>query len=409
MKILLVSLQAGGGHRAALDSLKQSLQRFTPHVHVESFISATTRLDHAHRLAYTTSPRLYDLVYNATAQRALWHRLFFTMTWPLIRDVYNELIAHGALHSYDAVISTHFMQTYALLKAKKVLGLAGKIIAYVPDFDDSCLHFPRYQGLQVDAVIAQGPLLLSRLAQLYSFPQERMQRGGFLPRHAFTEAGALSVAQAREHVARLDVPLASQLRPDVFTIVLTGGTYWAMQLGGLLRALADCPAGVTMPAWTLPAMQILVVCGHNDKAYEAYQHLRYATGLRLIPLPFLPAESLAAVFRSADVTVLTSVAPATLYELLEAHTGSLLVYRVNPGPERFNLAFFLRHNLGQYVPHAPTLAQMLSIFERSPDSRAQSQQAFCQAAACERTAARLRAQQTAKFIVRIAALPTPRP
>ena len=41
---------------------------------------------------------------------------------------------------YDAVISTHFMQTYALLKAKHTLGLPTKIIAYVPDFDHSCIH-----------------------------------------------------------------------------------------------------------------------------------------------------------------------------------------------------------------------------------------------------------------------------
>jgi hypothetical protein len=155
-----------------------------------------------------------------------------------------------------------------------------------------------------------------------------------------------------------------------------------------------------------PTNQILIVCGHNTRAYHAYSHLRRSTGLNVIPLPFLQAEQLAAVFRSADVTVLASVAPATIYELIEARAGPLLVHRINPGPEQYNLAFLLQHNLARYLPDPRALCKVLLTLSASPQVRAHWQEAFWQAAEGERRAAHERARRNAALIVHIAAQPT---
>jgi hypothetical protein len=175
-----------------------------------------------------------------------------------------------------------------------------------------------------------------------------------------------------------------------------------MGLYGVLKHLVSCSVNEAAPAFTRPANQILLVCGHNTKAYRAYSDLRQTTGLNVIPLPFLPAEQLAAVFRSADVTVLASVAPATLYELLEARAGPLLVHRINPGPEQGNLSFLLQHRLASYLPDTQELCQALLRLSASPQVRLQWQQAFWPAAERERAAARERAQQNAEFIVHVA-------
>jgi hypothetical protein len=176
-----------------------------------------------------------------------------------------------------------------------------------------------------------------------------------------------------------------------------------MGLYGVLKALASCPADGATPVFTRQANQILLVCGHNTKAYCAYSDLRQATGLNVIPLPFLPAEQLAAVFRSADATILASAAPATLYELLEARAGPLLVHRINPGPEQANLSFLLQHGLASYLPDPQELCHLLLSLSASPRSRIHWQQAFWKAAERERAAARERARQNAEFIVRVAA------
>src|SRR2546425_8942089 len=161
-----------------------------------------------------------------------------------------------------------------------------------------------------------------------------------------------------------------------------------MGLYSVLKHLASCPTNGAAPIFTQPANQILMVCGRNTKAYRAYCHLRHTTGLNVIPLPFLPAEHLAAVFRSADATVLASVAPATLYELMEAKAGPLLVHRINPGPEPYNLSFLLQHHLAHYLPNPQDLLKVLLMLSASPQARAHWQQAFWQAAEHERDAAR---------------------
>jgi UDP-N-acetylglucosamine:LPS N-acetylglucosamine transferase len=401
MKILIVSVNAGGGHTAAMYSLLLSLQQFAPCVSVECFTSPNRALEHLHRLAYTKGAALYNAFYKATAHSTALRKAYFGMTYSSIRAFSNELAP--LMDEYDVVISTHFMQTYALLKAKHTLGLPTKIIAYVPDFDHSCIHVPCYAGLSADAVIAQGTLLLTNLTRLYNFAPERLQRAGFLPRTTFTDVRALSAAQARERVAAWDIPLVSHLRADAFTVVVTGGSYWTMELYGLLKHLASYPSHGASPAFTRPANQILMVCGHNTKAYCAYSHLRHTTGLNIIPLPFLPAEQLAVVFRSADATVLASVAPATLYELLEAKAGPLLVHRINPGPEQYNLSFLLQRHLAHYLPNSEELLNVLLRLSASRQSRAHWQQAFRKTAERERLAARERARQNTELIVRIAA------
>jgi len=173
MKILIVSVNAGGGHTAAMYSLLLSLQRFAPYVGVECFTSPNRVLEPLHRLAYTHGASLYNVVYKATAHSTALRKMYFGMVYSSIRAFSGELAP--LMGQYDAVISTHFMQTYALLKAKHTLGLPTKIIAYVPDFDHSCIHVPCYASLRVDAVLAQGTLLLKKLAHLYSFTPERLQ------------------------------------------------------------------------------------------------------------------------------------------------------------------------------------------------------------------------------------------
>lgn len=403
MHILIVSINAGGGHTAAMHSLVRSLQRFAPAVNVTSLTSPNRLLEPLHRLAYTKGAYLYNAFYHATAHSPALCKAYFAVTYPSIRSLSRALAP--LIGTYEAVISTHFMQTYALLQAKYRHRLRTRIIAYVPDCDASCIHVPTYAGLRVDAVIAQGPLLLSKLAQAYDFSSEHMQRGGFLPHPAFTEVRALSAAQARERVAALDIPLVSHLHPEAFTVVVTGGAYWTMGLYSLLKHLASFLAYKIHSVLTQPANQILVVCGHNLKAYRAYCYLRQSTGLNIIPLPFLPAEQLATVFRSADATVLASAAPATLYELMEAKAGPLLVHRVNPGPEPYNLAFLVQHRLAYHLPGPQDLIEVLLMLSASPQTRAQWQQAFWQAAERERAAARERAQQNANLIVHVAAQP----
>jgi hypothetical protein len=88
---------------------------------------------------------------------------------------------------------------------------------------------------------------------------------------------------------------------------------------------------------------------------------------------------------------------------MEAKAGPLLVHRINPGPEPYNLSFLLQHHLARYLPNPQELLKVLLMLSASPQTRAHWQQAFWQAAEHERDTARERARQNAELIVHVAA------
>ena len=116
MNILIVSVNAGGGHTAAMHSLRRSLQRFAPDVNVAYLTSLNRLLESIHRLVYTQGSALYNAFYKATAHSTALCKAYFGVTYPSIWSFSSTLAP--LLGEYDAVISTHFMQTYALLKAR---------------------------------------------------------------------------------------------------------------------------------------------------------------------------------------------------------------------------------------------------------------------------------------------------
>ena len=85
MKILIVSVNAGGGHTAAMYSLLLSLQQFAPYVDVECFTNPDRVLEHIHRLAYTKGASLYQAFYKATAHSTVLRKVYFGMTYSSIR------------------------------------------------------------------------------------------------------------------------------------------------------------------------------------------------------------------------------------------------------------------------------------------------------------------------------------
>ncbi len=85
MRILIVSVNAGGGHTTAMYSLLLSLQRFAPYVDVEYFISRNRDLEPLHRLAYTKCPYLYNAFYKATAHSTTLRKAYFGVTYPSMR------------------------------------------------------------------------------------------------------------------------------------------------------------------------------------------------------------------------------------------------------------------------------------------------------------------------------------
>jgi len=393
-QVVIVSVAAGGGHKTAMYSLGQSLARFAPSLVPTYFESHIEDLEKAHRVVYSKFTRAYDFFYDMTDNDWL-RRLYFMTTSALVAKMKAEM---RPLFDSDArlIISTHFMQTYALLQLKHELNSSVKIVAYIPDFDESMVHFPEVKGNIPDAVIAQSPRLLQKLAQKYKLPKTATVQAGYIPRAEFSDARKQSPKIARENLSRIDAPLAKHIQTELFTLVATGGTFWVESLYDALEPLARSSAF----DWT--RSQLIIACGNNKTAYQKYKSLGERHGVGIIPLPFLNYAQMALLFRSASAVVLSGVAPATLYELLETDAGPISIYRINPGPEKFNLAYVRQKQLAEFTPEAALLRARLAQLSRAPDEVVQQKQAFCKAALNERKEALARAEQMASFIEQLA-------
>ncbi len=389
--VIIVSALAGGGHKSAMYSLGESLQRFTPELRVGYFESRVEDIEHAHRIVYSKFQRLYDSFYNLMECDAF-RGTYFCSTRRMIDKLRAELTSVIAEQMAPVVVSTHFMQTYALLQLKVQYGADVKIVAYVPDFDESLVHVPAYHGLLPDAVVAQSPSYLAKLRRKYAYLPQQTVQAGYVPRTPFSEARQLSAQAARAALQEQQLPSISHLSPHRFTVVATGGAYWVEHLYPTFKQLAEADT------FDWGNSQALIVCGHNRRAFEKFSHLAARTGRNIFALPFLNPEQMALVFRSADATVLSGIAPATLYELLETDAGPIFIHRINPGPEKFNLRVVQAAALADYRPKRAELLSTLEFLSRYPKAAQAAKADFCQRAQRERAAAQARAKAVAEFL-----------
>lgn len=399
-KVFIVTLAAGGGHKTAMFSIERALRTFVPHIQVECFESTAQVLDSVHRSIYTKAEAFYDLLYRSADNDTL-REIYSLFTQPVRKELAAELRPLMEDADTEVIISTHFLQTYALQELKVELNSPVRIISYVPDFDESLVHFTPHRGLHPDGVIAQSPRFLAKLRMKYGLSRYATQRAGFFAREEFTAVRSTSSAEARTAIAGFDAPFSRLVRPEALTFIAAGGSYWVSEIFNDIRQLTKSER------FNWEGAQILVACGNNEEAFAKYNDLqREASAInpnvRIIPLPFLNYREMATLYRASDVVMLSGIAPATLYELLEAQAGVPIIRRINPGPERFNLKYIRERNLGAYTPQKADFIKSLEELSNSPALVKQRTSAFRAIAEKERAAALKRIEEMAHFIERMA-------
>lgn len=395
-KVVIMSVAAGGGHKTAMLSIARTLSEYAPLLEVECFESQVESLDALHRNSYTLNEGLYDALYKVgdlQVVQDVWSVIFL----PLMKKLMDEFRPIMQSDRYDVIISTHFVQTFAMVKLREELGSTVKILAYIPDFDESSVHFAAYKGHRADGAIAQSPRFLAKLHKRFGVPRHALQQAGYVTREEFTAVRNLTKVEAVRRVAALPFQGAESISDNRMTFVAAGGSFWVSEIYKEIKQLGESEA------MNWQNVQILVVCGHNEEAYRDYMLLQKElstnnSDVRIVPLPFMNAEQLALVYRASDAVMLSGIAPATLYELIEAQAGQPVIRRVNPGPERFNLKYILDRNLAVSTPSKEDFLSLMMNLSHSPTLLAQYNERHRQAAEQERAFAQRRAKNMAIFI-----------
>ncbi len=360
-KVLLMSMNVGGGHTALRDAFAASLARLDPEGHRFEVVRYESR-DETTLAFYTWVVRHLNPFQWVVHRFSGSERVLRTV---LLREE-QGLIAEGrellTQHRPDVVISAHLILTGAMVIARNQLKLPTKIVTAIPDYGPPTRgFFPKRKSIRPDGAITMEERAYEAILERSHATTQNVHLSGFLPRPPFEqlggqlegrrrltleERGALAARLSREHPQ-----LAEAYDPTRPTAIFLGGSAWTEKtLPVIKRALAD--GQIAREA------NLLVVAGRNP-SFEATARALVAGHPNAAVFGFISPETMASLLALADVPVLGSLAPATLQELLEVKLGPILLFHYIPGTENPHIGYIRDQHVGLYEPDADIMLEHL--------------------------------------------------
>ena len=345
-RVLLASLNAGGGHHALRDSFATALARDPeqPRLDPRVWTSADHFIDRFYSVCVRFLPRFQGKIVELSGQP--WAVKTAMALSPQLR---TEALSLLRREQFDLLVTTHPMQSMTFAEVRRELGLATPLVLAVPDYGVPATGYhPPLPALRSDALIVMEESTLEHYRSL-GVPEDRLHLSGFLTREPFVRVGARLRAERRETARAALKAEVVAAQPDFArfdlsrpALLFLGGSAWTVKTEPVLEAVLADPA-------LREAANVVIVAG-RDRAFETRLRSRAADGLHVFG--FVAPEVLAALMGLAEVPVLGSLAPATLQELLEVGLGPLLLFHFIPGSERAHVGYIDSQRLGLYQPDA---------------------------------------------------------
>ncbi|HVP59666.1 MAG TPA: hypothetical protein VMT11_03865 [Myxococcaceae bacterium] len=402
-RVLLASLNAGGGHHALRDSFAAALGRIDPdqqRLAPVVWSSADRFIDWFYSMCVRFLPRFQGKIVELSGQP--WAVKTAMTLSPQLHAEATALLRH---QPFDLLVTTHPVQSLTFARVRRELGLTTPLVTAVPDYGEPPTgYYPPLPALRADALIVMEENTLEHYRSL-GVPDERLHLSGFLTREPFVRVGARLRAEDRgtaRAALKAEVVAAHPgfasfdlSRP---TLLFLGGSAWTAKTEPVLDAVLADPA-------LREAANVVVVSG-RDPAFEAQLSRIARDGLHVFG--FVAPDVLAALMGLADVPVLGSLAPATLQELLEVGLGPLLLFHFIPGSERAHVGYIEAQRLGVYAPRTDEMLRRIREvlgLEPAAEQLALARDGFRERARLLRTRSVERALQLPRFLERMVESP----
>ena len=401
-RVLLASLNAGGGHHALRDSFAAALARDPeqPRLDPRVWTSADHFIDWFYSVCVRFLPRFQGKIVEVSGQP--WALRTAMALSPQLR---TEALALLRREAFDLLVTTHPVQSLTFAEARRELGLATPLVLAVPDYGvPASGYHPPLPALRSDALIVMEESTLEHYRSL-GVPEDRLHLSGFLTREPFVRVGARLRGEGRDTARAALKAEVVAAQPDFArfdlsrpALLFLGGSAWTVKTEPVLEAVLADPA-----VWE--ATNVVVVAG-RDRAFETKLRSRAREGLHVFG--FVAPEVLAALMGLADVPVLGSLAPATLQELLEVGLGPLLLFHFIPGSERAHVGYIDGQRLGLYAPDTQEMLHRIREvlgLEAPSDQLARARDGFRERGRLLRSRSVERALQLPRFLERILETP----
>jgi hypothetical protein len=397
-------MTAGGGHHALRDSFHHVLRTADPARH------------QLQPVAWDSPDRLINwfysfCVHHLTKFQGRMHELS-TQPWTL--DVLTSFSPALLFDAYrvlkrerpSVVVSTHFMLTMMFVKAKLGLGLPTPIVTAIPDYGAPTFAFnPPQPRLRPDRLLVMAEDTYRHYVQTEGVDPAKVHLSGFVTRAPFVrvrealtrrpEERSKERARILDHLAKR-YPQLRSLRPQLPTLLFTGGSAWTRKTDPVLDLLAR-DAGLSS------RLNLVVVSGKDARFHEDVKSQKGKTP-HLAVFEHVPPEDYAELMGLADFPVLGSLAPASMQELLETGCGPLLLFHFIPGTERPHVAHIERERIGLYEPDPKKMLDALCELSGLTPQGEQTQalaRGFSQRARELRASSIARAYQLPTFLAQV--------
>ena len=329
LNILLLTNDAGSGHRSAAVALEAAFQRST---------NGVARVNVRNPMQHTSAPdllRRYEEVYVGQMQKApgLYHLGYAISELPGLAHLLNHSVrqmlhrAIGHLLSerpYDLVLSVYPIYTAIAARIVNAAPQRPGLMTVVTDLGSvHSVWFSRTDDYcAVPTAVARAKAIRSGMA-----PERVITTG--MPVHPAFAAPRADINTLRHELG---------WHPELPTLLLLGGGAGVGQLGALALALDS----VRMP------LQIAVVAGKNTALYEQLREYHWHIPAHIygfVPLPDM--------MHAADI-IATKAGGLTVSEAL-AVGKPLLIHGDPPGQEEGNLRYVQSHGAGLWIAEPASL------------------------------------------------------
>lgn len=254
-KILIVYATAGEGHKRAALALKDAMEALNP---PDAQVQTVDSMDYTNKFFKWFYPNCY--IFMVTCIPTIWglfyYMLDFKWLYPLtslVRRVINKANT-GRFEKFireynpDLVISTHFLAGEVISSLKRRRAVKTRLITCVTDFR---MHSFWYSG-QTDMFCAGFAETKSDLTRKWNVAADRVRVTG-VPIHSkfYTINNKYEICGRRG------------LEKDLFIALITGGGFGVGPIIDLVKNIVELGLRI----------QVLVVCGHNDKLRKQIDRL----------------------------------------------------------------------------------------------------------------------------------------
>lgn len=350
-KVVITGVEAGGGHVAIMETLYKTLSGHADkQFEVEKYYSGQSTYDSLYRLI-ARSPLLLEFLHFSSIKLVNWFKpLVMRPEMPGAKKLLAE-------SKPQVLLCTHPFQSLVFKTLKDKLGLPVEIVTVICDYGDP-EEYIKYAPV-VDYYIVRDEDTRQK-AMKYLPPEKAgsVLTFGTAVNEVFEkyrEAARSQVeAEFKELLKEVNCAKAGQFDDSKPALLVVGGSGWVRKSNRLIQKLSRSGK-----------YNLLVVCGKDDALRNEICSLP-----GVFCFGFLEQPKLALLEARADAAILSTIAPATMFELLTINKYPLFVHRYHARQEQPHLELLKEWEIGFHEPDDAAMMRLVDDYLANRDKYA---------------------------------------